>query len=245
MAPGLEVFGRMPSNMATGGINVAALEHFSQIKGGWGRIYEMPTRDSENSTRNEAPGARPWIAMLPPDAPKFVAVSRDGVLLPEVKHLIAVMAKIRTIDSRGRMVLATGHASPEQHLLLAREGRQHGLQVVLTHPGNIPQLPDVAKLGAYIEINASGIYPTEAGARQAAALIRKIGTEHFVMGTDCGQMRSPYPTDCLVLAARRLRAQGITERELNLMMKDNPAKMLGLVPYEQTLPPPPPSAMPR
>jgi hypothetical protein len=49
-------------------------------------------------------------------------------------------------------------------------------------------------------------------------------------------MRNPFPTDCLVLAARRLRAAGITEHELTLMMKDNPARLLGLVPWSQ-LPP--------
>jgi Family of unknown function (DUF6282) len=40
LAPGFEIFGRMASNYATGGVNVAALEHYSQIKGGWGRIFE-------------------------------------------------------------------------------------------------------------------------------------------------------------------------------------------------------------
>ena len=38
-----------------------------------------------------------------------------GVLYPEV----------------GRMVLATGHATPEEHLLLTREGRSQGLNVLL------------------------------------------------------------------------------------------------------------------
>jgi hypothetical protein len=33
-----EIFGRMAQNYSTGGINVATLEHFSQVKGGWGRI---------------------------------------------------------------------------------------------------------------------------------------------------------------------------------------------------------------
>ena len=50
VSPTFEIFGRMASNYATGGINVAALEHFTQIKGGWGRIYEMPTRDSITAT---------------------------------------------------------------------------------------------------------------------------------------------------------------------------------------------------
>jgi hypothetical protein len=238
VAPGLEVFGRMALNMSTGGIDysVPAVEHFTQIKGGWARIVEMPTRDSENGTRTETPETmarnRPWILLMPPDTPRrFVRISRDGELLPEVKYLIGVMAKIRTVDSNGRLVLATGHSSPEEHLLLARAGRQAGLQVMLTHPGNIPQLPEVAKLGAYIEVNASGIYRTEKGAQLAAEMIRKIGAESLVMGTDCGQMGNPYPSDCLVLAARKLRALGITDRQLGLMMRDNPAKLLGLEPW--------------
>src|SRR5258708_33223773 len=140
--PGFEAFGRMASNFATGGINVAALEHFSQIKGGWGRIYEMPTRDSCGETGpNMDPKVlqqnRPWMLWMQPGSPPCVAVSKNGELLPGVKHLIGVMAKVRTVDSNGRLVLATGHATREEHLLLAKEGRKSGLQVLLTHPGDI------------------------------------------------------------------------------------------------------------
>src|SRR5499426_586236 len=241
VSPTFDIFARMASNYATGGINVAALEHFTQIKGGWSRILEMPTRDSITATTR--PGsmeqaalarARPWMLMMPPETPAFVAVSRNGELLPEVKHLIGVLAKIRTVDSNGRMVLATGHATPEEHLLLAREGRNSGLNVLLTHPGDIPQLPEAAKLGAFIEVTASTIYKTEAARAAAAALIRKIGAESIIISTDCGQTTNVYPTDCLVLAARGLRQQGITQREIDLMYKVNPAKLLDLPPPEAT-----------
>lgn len=237
--PGFEAFGRMASNYATGGINVAALEHYTQIKGGWGRIFEMPTRDSITATMR--PGSmdpktlertRPWMLMMPEGTPPYIAVSKDGELLPEVKHLIGVMAKIRTVDSNGRMVLATGHATPEEHLLLAREGRRQGLQVLLTHPGDIPQLPEAAKLGAFIEITAATIYKTEDGRAAAASLIRKVGPQSIIISTDCGQTGNVFPTDCLVLAARGLRAHGITQGEIDLMYKINPAKLLGLPPPE-------------
>src|SRR5207248_5975156 len=177
--------------------------------------------------------SRPWMLMMPPETPPYVAVSKNGQLLPEVKHLIAQMAKIRTIDTNGRMVLATGHATPEEHLLLAQEGRSQGLNVLLTHPGDLPQLPEAARLGAFIELTASGVYKTEAGRAAGAALVRMIGAEHIIVSTDCGQTSNVYPTDCLVLAARGLRAQGITQRELDLMYKVNPAKLLGLGPPEE------------
>src|SRR5262245_7578005 len=182
ISPTFEVFGRMAQNYSTGGINVATLEHYSQIKGGWGRIFEMPTRDSITATmapdsmsRENLARARPWMLMMPEGTPPYVAVSRNGELLPQVKQLIAELAKIRTVDSNGRMVLATGHATPEEHLLLAQEGRRLGLNVLLTHPGDIPQLPEVARLGGFIEVTASNIYKTQAQSAQAAALIRKIG----------------------------------------------------------------------
>jgi Family of unknown function (DUF6282) len=239
VAPSFEIFGRMASNYATGGINVAALEHYSQIKGGWGRIFEMPTRDSITATTR--PGSmdpanlaksRPWMLMMPPGTPAYIAVSKDGELLPEVKHLIGVLAKIRTVDSNGRMVLATGHATPEEHLLLAREGRKQGLQVLLTHPGDIPQLAEAGQLGAFIELTASNVYKTEAARAAGAAFVKKVGAEHIIVSTDCGQTGNVYPTDCLVLAARGLRAHGVTQRELDLMYKTNPAKLLGLPPPE-------------
>src|SRR6266850_3722343 len=175
VSPSFEIFGRMASNYSTGGINVATLEHFSQIKGGWGRIYEMPTRDSITATR--APGSmdretlarlRPWMLMMPEGTPAYIAVSKDGQLLPEVKQLIGQLAKIRTVDSNGRMVLATGHATPEEHLLLAQEGRRQGLNVLLTHPGDIPQLAEAARLGAFIELTAAQVYKTPAQSAVAA-----------------------------------------------------------------------------
>ena len=242
VSPTFDIFGRMASNYATGGINVAAVEHFTQIKGGWGRIYEMPTRNSITATtrpgsmeRQNLAQSRPWMLMMPAETPPYIAVSKNGELLPEVKHLIRELAKIRTVDSNGRMVLATGHATPEEHLLLAREGRQQGINVLLTHPGDIPQLIETAKLGAFAEITASQVYKTNAGAAAAAAVIRKVGAEHLIVSTDCGQTSNVYPTDCLVLAAQRLRANGITQRELDLMYKANPAKLLGLSAPEEWL----------
>jgi hypothetical protein len=83
-------------------------------------------------------------------------------------------------------------------------------------------------------VTASRVYKNEAGRREAAALIRKVGPEHIIVGTDCGQTTNVYPTDCLVLAARGLRAEGITQREIDLMYKVNPAKLLGLAPPEET-----------
>ncbi|MGH9253475.1 MAG: DUF6282 family protein [Vicinamibacterales bacterium] len=233
--PGLDIFGLMAMNLASGGINVAAMYEFTHIKGGWGRIIMMPTRDASRERANQTPeylaNARPWIQFLPPGAPTIVDTVRNGQLLPEVVHFIGVMSKMASVDSNGPLVLATGHATPEEALLLAREGRRQRLQVVVTHGGGTAsEFQEAAKLGAFLEFNSAAVVRDFNNAKAMVPAIRRVGAQSIVIGTDCGQMNNPHPADCMGLMAKALRAQGITERELNLMFKENPAKLLGLEP---------------
>ena len=239
--PGLEIFGLMAMNLAAGGINVAAMYEFTHIKGGWGRVVMMPTRDASRERASQTPeylaNARPWIQFLPPGAPRIVDTIRSGQLLPEVVHFIGVMGKMATVDSNGPLVLATGHATPEEALLLTREGRRQGLQVVVTHGGGTaPEFQEAAKLGAFLEFNSAAVVRDFSSAKAMVQAIRKVGPASVVVGTDCGQMNNPHPADCMGLMAKALRAQGITERELNLMFKENPAKLLGLEPLSSQPP---------
>src|SRR6185295_18029599 len=79
-APGIELFGGIALNRTVGGINAAAVERMTRVKGGWGRVVWMPTFDSENQVRYSKEN-RP-----------FVSVSRGGKLLPEVLEVIALIA---------------------------------------------------------------------------------------------------------------------------------------------------------
>jgi hypothetical protein len=238
--PTLEVFGRMPLNFAVGGINVAAVDEFTQIQGGWGRIVEMPTMDGRcpcgpdkvgdlppGSQGNQLEYNRRWAFLMPPDAPKYVAISKDHELLPEVKRLIGLMAKMVTVDSSGRLALGTGHSSGEEDLLLAREGRKAGLQVTCPHcigDLNPAQMDEYVKMGGFMEMRHNSL---------SADVVKKIGAEHIIASTDCGFMNNPFPPDCLAIMAQKLRAQGITERQIDIMFKENPAKLLGLPPWRR------------
>ena len=133
------MFGGIDLNLTVGGINPAAVEHMTRVSGGWGRLVWMPTFDAENQVRY-AKENRP-----------FVSVSRGGDLLPEVKEVLALVAK-------HALVLATGHSSPQEGLMLLREARRLGVQrMVVTHAMNPPivmtvaQMQEAAKLGAFIE----------------------------------------------------------------------------------------------
>jgi CO dehydrogenase/acetyl-CoA synthase beta subunit len=136
--PGLEVFGGICLSRAVGGINPAAVEEMVKVTGGWGRVVWMPTLDAENVRRNAKS-----------DLP-FTPVSRNGELLPEVKAVLTVIA-------RNKLVLATGHSSPQEDLMLVKEGHRLGVEhMVVTHPMsssvrmNVAQMQEAAKAGGLV-----------------------------------------------------------------------------------------------
>src|SRR6185295_15393412 len=58
--PGIEVFGGIDLNLTVGGMNAAAVEHMTQITGGYGRLVWMSTFDAENQVRYSK-AARPFV----------------------------------------------------------------------------------------------------------------------------------------------------------------------------------------
>jgi hypothetical protein len=218
LVPGIEVFGGIDLNLTVGGINPAAVEHMTRVTGGWGRIVWMPTFDSENQVRylNES---RP-----------FVSVSRDGELLPQVKEVISLIAT-------HNLVLATGHSTAEEGLMLLREGRRQGVQhMVVTHAMNesilmtVPQMQEAARLGAFIEFVGSSPVSADAADRYArfADAIRQVGPEFCILSSDLGQMGNPLPADGFGAFLVAMRGNGFSEREVDQMSKQNPARLLGL-----------------
>ena len=227
--PDMEIFGGMGSNLTTGTkVNAWAVTHMTEMKGGWGRIVWMPSWDSEHTFRL----SRGWPAGRP-----YVSVAKDKELLPEVKEAIAIIAKTRTRDSNGELILATGHNSPEEVLMMIREAKRVGVRsIIVTHPllesvgMNREQMVEAAKLGAYLEFVsgfARGARAAET-TKQYVEAIRAVGVEQSFVSSDLGQLTTLFPPDGLATAAKALRANGFTERELDILFKENPARILGL-----------------
>lgn len=218
LVPGLEVFGGIDLNRTVGGINPAAVEHMVKVTGGFGKVVWMPTFDSENQVRTSKE-----------DRP-FVAVSRNGALLPEVKQVIALIAK-------HDLVLATGHSSAAEGLLLLEEARRQGVRrLVVTHAMNapismtVPQMKQAAALGGRIEFVGSTMREPAAEARVSrfADAIRAIGPANCILSSDLGQAGNPVPPDGFGEFLVALRAKGFTEAEIDTMARANPAVLLGL-----------------
>jgi hypothetical protein len=215
---GLDVFGGIDLNLTVGGMNAAAVEHMARVSGGYGRLVWMSTFDAENQVRYSKEN-RP-----------FVSVSRDGALLQATRDVVAVIAR------RG-LVLATGHVSAAEGLLLLRDGRQQGVQhMVVTHAMNAPvemtvaQMRDAAAQGAFVEFVGGSMRTADAGARvdRLAAAIRAVGPEFCILSSDLGQKGNPLPADGFAAFLAALQAKGFSGPEIDRMSKQNPSTLLGL-----------------
>src|ERR1700752_4668578 len=160
--PGIEVFGGISLDLPVGGVNPAAVEWMTKVRGGYGRVIWLPTFDSEAQvkfTKQQRP---------------FAPVVRDGKVVPEVAQVMAIAA-------RSNLVLETGHSSGSEDLVIIEEARRQGVQSVmvthaLTNPGGpltLSEIQQAAKLGAYIELVLGGL--SEDLLRRDAEVIRAVG----------------------------------------------------------------------
>ena len=216
--PGYEVFGAVTLDTAVGGVNPQAVRYMIDVAGGFGRIVWMPTHDSEHEVRYNKE-QRP-----------FVRVSQGGTLLPEVHEAIGLVAE-------HDLTLATGHVTPEETLQILKAAKAAGVKrLIVTHPlldpqftwMSIEQLKEAATLGAFIELTGGAVSAEGEPKRRALAAVKAIGASHFVVGSDSGLAGRANHTDTLALAAKTLRAAGVSEADLTLMFKDNPAYLVKL-----------------
>lgn len=216
--PGIEIFGGIDLNVSVGGMNPEAVERMAKITGGWGRFVWMSTFDSQAQVKFSKEN-RP-----------FVAVSRDGQLLPETKKVIAMIAKYH-------LVLATGHNTPQEDLMLIREARAQNVRsIIVTHAMispihmSIEDMKRAAALGAFIEFVYNGLVGPykEFSFADYAKAIRAVGPEHCILSSDMGQPTNPVHPDGLVLFFDGLKKAGITDDEIRTMSARNPALLIGL-----------------
>jgi len=217
---GIEAYGGIVLNRPVGGINPAAVDQMARFKGGHGRVVWMPTFDAENQIR------------VSKEKRPFVSVSRNGKLLPEVLEVLSIMA-------REKLALATGHSSAREVDLLIREARKAGIsRIVVTHAAHSPvsltieQQKEAARQGAYLEIVYNAVLPAAPEPRPTLAdyarAIRAVGAEHCILSSDLGQAVNPVHTDGWKAYLTGLQAAGITQAEIDLMARRNPARLLGL-----------------
>jgi Family of unknown function (DUF6282) len=120
----------------------------------------------------------------------------------------------RTDIPKYHLIMATGHNSPEDDLMLLRESRDQGVtHMIVTHAMMPPvhmtmaEMKQAAETGAYIEFVYNGLIGKSKtfDFSDYAAAIRAVGVQHCVLSSDLGQVGNPLPPDGL----RRLTAEAI------------------------------------
>ena len=211
---GIEIFGGVALNRAVGGLNPEAVGQMTQFAGGRGKVVWLPTFDAEY-----------WVTRGSSDGP-FVSVVTDGRPAPELAEIFQIIAD-------NDLVLAMGHSSPEEVLLLLPEASRRGVRnILITHV--LEQNPSESQIQRMVDhgVVMELVYP---GVRRFAIedyvqVIRTIGARHFLISSDLGQYLNPLHTDGLRDFITALREQGISEHDIDLMARVNPARLLGLDP---------------
>ena len=141
------------------------------------------------------------------------------------------------VAAKHQLTLETGHSSPEEGLLIVREAKRQGVQhIVVTHAMLAPVLMTVAQMqeavrsGAYIEFVYGGLIGQKPAFQigDYAKAIRAVGPASCILSSDLGQPGNPLHPDGIAAFLEALRKEGLSQSDIDLMSKTNPARALGL-----------------
>lgn len=210
-------YGSLALNWPCGGLNRYAVENALKVGA---KIIWMPTRDAANSllfgNMEHDFFSRPGITIL----------KEDGTLKDEVYE---IMDLVRAKDA----VLATGHISPAESVLLCREGRARKVRMVLTHPDfprtRIPvrMQTELAALGVVIEKNWYNITQGAIAVTEMAASIGQVGSSHTYIATDRGQEGEPSAVSEYRRFIGVLLEAGLTKTQLMDVTHSVPQSIVG------------------
>jgi uncharacterized protein DUF6282 len=228
---GIQVFGGIVLNRSVGGLNAEAVNKMIQMDGRRGKIVWLPTYDSEAQVKQSGE-KRP-----------FVPVVKDGKPVPELAEIFQMIAD-------HDLIFETGHSSADESVILVDAARKAGIKrIVITHALSVPgggatdeQLQQFADDGAIIECTwlaqLEGAQTPAAGSApqrrvtlaEYARVIQSIGAEHFLISSDMGQMMNPPHVKAMRSFILGLKGLGLSDEQIDLVARKNPAKLLGLDP---------------
>lgn len=214
-------------NPQVGGLNPAAVE--AALQSGVEMVY-FPTWSAEHHIRCLGPTTTP----VPHPSHGFEPIcilKEDGSLVPEVPGIIELLA-------RHDAILATGHLSPRESLVLLEAAVAAGVQrMVVTHASeSVPAMSiedqrRCVSLGAWIEHSFLAVTPCCPGRvdlEHVCAQIRTIGVEHCILSTDFGQVANGAPVAGFAHYLAQLLDHGFDEEAIHTMIARNPAQLLRL-----------------
>ncbi len=229
VVPGIEVFGGIVLNKAVGGINPDAVEWMHRVYGGRGKVVWLPTFESDKHVKT----------LSKPDA-VGLTVAPNGQVTPEMEAILRIIA-------RENLVLATGHVHPEEIIAVVKRAKDLGVRNILVTHGltNVPglsmaQAKQVTDMGAVIEVcflqflaGPNAPLPflthwTQVNAKQVAQAAKEFGAKSVLISSDLGQTGNMVHPDGIEAAIVAMKKEGISDADIDIMLRKNPARLLGL-----------------
>jgi len=226
----VDLFGGIALNHSVGGLNPHAVEaalHFGA------RIVYLPTVSSRSHRdhHRKAIASAHFPATVKPllEAEPIDLLDEAGNLPPV---LTLIMEQVRDADA----ILSTGHLSVGEILAVLRQARDMGLKrVVVNHPTFITEaseaeIREFVGLGAMIEFSACMTDPRSKffyiPFAELSRLIRWIGLPSASIASDLGQHDTPPFVEGLMVVADGLLGAGMNMKELSILFKENPMRLL-------------------
>jgi Family of unknown function (DUF6282) len=234
IVPEVQAYGAIALNNSVGGLNPLALD----IAGRLGtKVCFLPSVDNANELENVA-GQRDesklpyWMSIAREMralgiAGSWLNVTEDGAVTQATRQCLEIIAK-------HDMVLATSHIRPSEMLPVVKAAHEAGVQrIVITHPEfpttllSIEQQQELARFGVYFERCFTTPHTGKIAWEQVYANIREVGPASTILATDLGQTTAPYPDEGLGVYIGNLLENGFSERDVQMMVRDNAAQLLG------------------
>ena len=223
---GVKMYSGLVLNNSVGGLNPFVVD--AQLKMG-AKLIWMPTAQSANHIRSSARKSRLASNVQLKPSPGITVVDAYGEILDEVKQILDSIAEFDAI-------LSSGHLHVWEIWKLFTEAKKRGVKrLLVNHPMyglhfTYEDIAEMADFGALIEQSACLYIDSRFNVFSPQELKEHIlaaGVARSSIGSDLGQVDNPTPVEGMRQVIKLCLALGFSEDDVRLMVRDNPARLVG------------------
>jgi len=231
--PEVEVYGGVTLNYAAGGLNPFAVDAALRLGA---KVIWMPSVDALNHTRHFGELGK-YGSRLDYNKPQIYEVMEGITVFDDEGGLDLRVGQILDLVADADAAIATSHLDFEESKALIEEARRRGVKkLVATHVRfvtaslSVEEQKWMAERGVFLELCYSSLSPAWrcTSIDEVVEAVREVGSEHYVLASDLGQVHNPPPPEGLRIYIMMLLERGFEPDEIRVMVKDNPEKLLGL-----------------
>jgi len=205
------VIGGVVLNYNVGGLNPEAVESAAGLKG---KFIWTPNLDS--SHHRKVSGGSGGIEVI----------NEKDQVVPELQEVFRLIAKYD-------LVLSITHQSTKERFIMVDAAVEAGVKrIEICHPTapstkmSVDQMETLALKGAYLGLYCVNFAPPLFSIEETIEVIKAIGADHFVLGTDLGNWRVPPPAINYKILLGLLLERGIPEADIKKMAKTNAENLI-------------------